>query len=435
MTFPTRIAFAEALSIVASVAAARRLPTETVTLARAHGRVLAHDLAATIDQPGFDNSAMDGFALRHEDLAVDAGSDTGRDTGTPTLRLVGEQFAGRTLELRIAAGECTRITTGAPLPAGADTVVMKENTLVEGDRVRVTQAPGRGQHVRRAGEDVRIGDALLSAGQLLTPSRIALAAGQGVDRVEVVRRPTVAVFTTGDELVEPGLPLQPGELYDSNRELLMGLLRAEGLEPVAWPRLPDDPQAVETALRHAGHAFDVVITCGGVSAGEKDHLPALFQRAGRLHFWKVRMKPGMPVLLAGSHSALDAAAGDGAAVEDSTTPGLGDALFLSLPGNPVSVLATFLTLGRALLDGLQGRAEPRPRLRARLRSDWRKTHERLEFLRGRLVCDDDGTLWVEPNPADGSHRMRAAADSDALIVLGEGEQTLAAGAVVDVMTY
>lgn len=426
MPFPTRIAFAEALSIIATVAAARRLPTESPSLARAHGRVLAHDLTAGIDQPGFDNSAMDGFALRHADLSMD---------GETTLRLVGEQFAGPTLDLRIGEGECTRITTGAPLPAGADTVVMKENAVVEDDRVRVIHAPKAGQHVRRAGEDVRVGDALLSAGQVLTPSRIALAAGQGVDRLTVARRPTVAVFTTGDELVEPGLPLRPGELYDSNRELLMGLLRAEGLEPVAWPRLPDDPQAVETALRHAGHAFDVVITCGGVSAGEKDHLPALFQRAGRVHFWKVRMKPGMPVLLAGSHPALDATGGNNDDVRDPATPGLGDALFLSLPGNPVSVLATFLTLGRALLDGLQGRAEPRSRLRARLRSDWRKTHERLEFLRGRLVCDDDGSLWVEPNPADGSHRMRAAADSDALIVLGEGEQTLATGAVVDVMTY
>jgi molybdopterin molybdotransferase len=297
--------------------------------------------------------------------------------------------------------------------------------LHEGERARgaAEALDDRGGAGGLAGEDLH-GDALLAAGQRLTPSRIALAAGQGMDRLEVVRRPTVAVFTTGDELVEPGLPLRPGELYDSNRELLMGLLRADGLEPVAWPRLPDEPEAVASALRHAGHAFDVVITCGGVSAGEKDHLPALLQAEGRVHFWKVRMKPGMPLLLAESHSALDGRGG-----------GLGEALFLCLPGNPVSVLATYLTLGRALLDGLQGRAEPRPRLRARLRTGWRKTHERLEFLRGMLSCDDDGVLWVEPNPADGSHRMRAAADSDALIVLGEGERTLEAGSAVDVLAY
>lgn len=416
MTFPTRIAFDEARAILARVAADRRLLAERVTLARAHGRVLAQELAAVVDQPGFDNSAMDGFALRHADLAADVET---------TLRLVGEQFAGAAGDRVVGAGECLRITTGAPLPAGADTVVMKENTLVEGERVIVRIAPKPGQHVRRAGEDVRVGDALLSAGQVLTPSRVALAAGQGMDRLDVAKRLTVAVFTTGDELVEPGLPLRPGELYDSNRELLMGLLRADGFEPVAWPRLPDDPAAIENALRHAGHAFDVVITCGGVSAGEKDHLPDLFRREGVIHFWKVRMKPGMPVLFAGSHSALD----------NPGTGGLGDALFLGLPGNPVSVLATYLTLGRTLLDGLQGRADARPRLRARLRTPWRKTHDRLEFLRGRLACDDDGMLWVEPNPADGSHRMRAAADSDALIVLGEGECALDAGAVVEVLTY
>ncbi len=407
MTFPTRIAFDDARRILGDVAASRRLPAEHVTLARAHGRVLAQPLVATLPQPGFDNSAMDGFAVRHADLDID---------GETSLALVGEQFAGRTLDLSVGANECVRITTGAPLPAGADTIVIKENTRLEGDRVCVPQAPNSGQHVRRAGEDVRIGDALLAAGQVLTPSRIALAAGQGVDRLEVVRRPTVAIFTTGDELVEPGLPLRPGELYNSNRELLMGLLRADGYEPVAWPNLTDNPAAIDAGLRHAGHAFDVVITCGGVSAGEKDHIPALLQAEGDVHFWKVRMKPGMPVLFA-----------DGGR--------LGEALFLCLPGNPVSVLATWLTLGRALLDGLQGRSEPRPRLRAHLRTEWRKTHDRLEFLRGRLSCDDEGRLQVEPNPADGSHRMRAAADSDALIVLGEGEMTLEAGSAVDVLPY
>ena len=407
MSFPTRIGFDDARRILEAVAARRRLPAELVSLARAHGRVLAQPLAATLPQPGFDNSAMDGFAVRHADLDAD---------GETSLKLIGEQFAGRTQALSVSAGDCVRITTGAPLPAGADTIIMKENTRLDGDTVRVLQAPKPGQHVRLAAEDVRIGDALLAQGQVLTPSRTALAAGQGMDRLEVVRRPTVAVFTTGDELVEPGLSLRPGELYNSNRELLMGLLRADGYEPVAWPNLIDEPAAIDAGLRHAGHAFDVVITCGGVSAGEKDHIPALLQAEGRVHFWKVRMKPGMPVLFA-----------DGGR--------LGEALFLCLPGNPVSVLATYLTLARTLLDGLQGRAEPRPRLRARLGAGWRKTHDRLEFLRGRLAYGDDGRLHVEPNPADGSHRMRAAADSDALIVLAEGEMVLEAGSVVEVLPY
>lgn len=402
--FPTRIAFDEASAILSRVAAGRRLATEHVALPRVHGRVLAQDVLATMPLPPFDNSAMDGFALRHADL---------RAGGETVLRLAGEQFAGRTLELRIGAGQCTRITTGAPLPAGGDTVVMKENTRVEGDAVRILVAPKQGSHVRRAGEDTQVGDDLLHAGEILTPARVALAASMGLASLDIAQRPTVAVFTTGDELVEPGLPLRPGEIYNSNREQLMGLLRADGLDPTAWPTLPDDPARIESALRDAAQAFDVVITCGAVSAGEKDHIPELLQARGRVHFWKVRMRPGMPLLF----GELDRA------------------LFLGLPGNPVSVLATYLTLGRNLLDGLQGRVEPRTRLFARLASSWHKAHERLEFLRGRLHSAGDGILYVEPNPADGSHRMRAAADSNALIVLGEDARDMAAGAVVEVLPY
>ena len=413
--FPTRIGFAQSCAIVDAAAAAHRLPAERATLPRAHGRVLAHDVDATIPQPPFDNAAMDGFALRHADIEGNDGA---------VLRLVGEQFAGRALELRLRAGECARITTGAPLPAGADTVVMKENARLEdthpdGNRIQVLTRPAYGQHVRHRGEDMQPGDRLLRAGEMLTPARIALAAAQGLPELAVARRPTVAVFTTGDELIEPGLPLAPGQIYNSNREQLMGLLRADGLEPTAWPTLPDDPAQVESALRHAGHAFDVVLTCGAVSAGEKDHIPALLQAQGRVLFWKVRMKPGMPLLLA----------------EGGGERALGTALFLCLPGNPVSVLATYLTLGRRLLDGLQGRSAPRPRWRARLASPWRKNHERLEFLRGRLQAQDDGGLLVVPDPADGSHRMRAAADSDVLIVLDEGLREYAAGDVVDVLPY
>jgi molybdopterin molybdotransferase len=404
--FPTRIAYDEARAIIARVALARRQPAQRLPLARAHGHVLAQDVVATLPMPTFDNAAMDGFALRHGDLPRE---------GEPRLRLCGEQFAGAPVSATVGAGECIRITTGAPLPAGADTVVMKEDAALDGDTVRLLRLPVAGQHVRRAGEDVRPGDALLHAGDVLTPSRIALAASQGLPELEVARRPTVAVFSTGDELVEPGMPLGPGQVYNSNREQLMGLLRAEGIEPVAWPTLPDDPAQVESALRHAGEAFDLVLTCGGVSAGEKDHLPALLQRRGRVHFWKTRMKPGMPALFA-----------DGGT--------LGPALFLCLPGNPVSVLATFLAFARPLLDGLQGRA-PRPAWRARLASAWHKRHERLELLRGRLLAGDDGTLQVEPNPADGSHRMRAAADSDALIVLDEGPRTYPAGTAVTVLPY
>ena len=402
--FPTRIGFQDALVVVRRIAAECRLPTERVAIKRADGRILAQDLVAPIDLPPFDNSRMDGFALRHADLLTD---------GATHLRVVAEQFAGLALGLTLQPSECARITTGAPLPAGADTVVMKESVSERDGRVAVHPGVRVGAYLGRAGEDVRCGEVVLHAGAPLTPARASLAAALGVAELEVVRRPTVAVFTTGDELVEPGLPLRPGQIYNSNRELLMGLLRAEGLEPVAWPTLPDDPARMETMLRDAASAFDVVVTCGGVSAGEKDHVPLLLERDGQIHFWKVRMKPGMPVLL----GAMDRA------------------MFLGLPGNPVSVLATFLALGRPLLDGMQGRTEPRAPRFARLTSPWSKSHERFEFLRGRLQHGEDGVLGVAPNAADASHRLRAASQSDALILLEEGLREYSAGSVVEVIEY
>lgn len=410
MKLPTAaLSFDEALAVVREVGEKHRLEAQSLALSRCHGRVLASEVAATMPLPSFDNSAMDGFALRHADA----------QDGETALRLVGEQFAGVASGVVVGPGECVRITTGALLPDGADTVTVKETArIVDNGYVQVPRSLSPGANIRRAAEDVRIGDCVLRAGQVLTPARVSLAASLGLASLQVSRRPTVAVFSSGDELVEPGMPLAPGEIYDSNRELLMGLLRADGLEPTAWPRLPDDQKRVEIALRDAACAFDLVITCGAVSAGEKDHIPMVLaeecrQGRGQMHFWKVRMKPGMPVLL----GTMD------------------QARLLGLPGNPVSVLATYLTLGRALIDGLQGRTEPRPVWRARLSSPVDKPHSRREFVRGVLSSADDGTLRVEPNPGTGSNRLRAAADSNALIIIADGPQSLAAGAVVDVLPY
>jgi molybdopterin molybdotransferase len=401
--FPTRIAFAEAEAIVRDIAAAHRLPIERVPTVRAAGRVLAEDVVAAIALPSFDNSAMDGYAVRAADTSMPSAS----------LRLIGEQFACAPQGFRVGLGECVRITTGAPMPEGADAVVMKENTRIDGERIELATAIARDAHVRHAGEDVAIGDLLLHSGTRLTPVQASLAAAVGFAELPVARRPTVAVFTTGDELRPPGQPLEPGTIYDSNRTLLMAMLVAEGLEPFAWPILPDDPDRMRAMLRDAGNAFDVVITCGGVSAGEKDHLPALIGELGRIHCWKVLMRPGMPLLF-GS---------------------VGQAQVLALPGNPVSVLATLLTFGRQLLRGLQGDAATLPRFAARLSMPIDKTHDRREFQRGRLDFGDDGMLRVAPHPATASHRLRGAADSDCLIVLPEGPQELPVDAVVEVLRY
>jgi molybdopterin molybdotransferase len=399
--FPTGISFDEAATILDRVGAQSRLPAEDCTLSRAPGRVLAEDLLAPIDLPAFDNSAMDGFAARAADLSDGA-----------VLRLVGERFAGGSAdEPRVGEGECLRITTGAPIPAGADTVVIKENCRVAGESVQVQLAPAAGANVRRAAEDVRVGDVVLKAGSVLTPAALGLAAALGQPSLRIHRRPTVALFTTGDELRPPGSTLARGEIFDSNRALLQALLLAEGLEPVAWPVLPDDPARIEVAMRDAADAFDLVITCGGVSAGEKDFLPSLMSSLGTVHLWKVRMRPGMPLLAAQVEQCQ----------------------FLCLPGNPVSVLATFLTLGRRLLDAMQGRRVPRPRRYAKLSGPLKKRHERREFLRGRLACDESGQWSVLPNPADGSHRLRAVAEADALIVVPEGSGEWAEGAVMEVL--
>ncbi|MCC4620918.1 molybdopterin molybdotransferase MoeA [Xanthomonas cassavae CFBP 4642] len=400
---PTRIAYAQALQILHAVAGANRPPDETIATARADGRICAGDLIAPLALPAFANSAMDGFALRHADL-VEA---------QPRLQLVGEQFAGERWDGTLGPGQCLRITTGAPLPAGADTVVPKEDTEERDGLVLIRTAPGAGASVRLAGSDVRAGDLVIQAGQVLTPARIGLAAALGVSRLAVAPRPTIAVLATGDELVEPGMPLGPGQIYNSNRDMLMAQLRALGYAPTAWPTLPDDPQRIRTMLEDAAAAFDVVITCGGVSAGEKDYLPRLIGELGQIHFWRVRMRPGMPAVLGQ----------------------IGRCVILGLPGNPVSVLATLIAYGVPLLDGLQGRSEPRPLWNAALASPWEKRHDRLEFLRGRLECGADGRLSALPHRGDASHLLRGAADSNALIVLPEQARRFEAGEIVRVIPY
>ena len=404
MSFPTSIDFATALAIVRDTGARHRTPVAALGLREARGHALAQEIAAPIALPSFDNSAMDGFALRADDLHAD---------GETRLRLAGTQYASVDLEQRIGAGECLRITTGAAMPADADTVVIKENTRVEGEDVICVPGTARGANVRLAGSDCPQGATMFEAGSTLGCAGLGLLAALGFATVPVHRRPSVAVFTTGDELKPVGTPLRRGEIFDSNRVLLQSLLAEEGIDTLSWPALPDDPARLASALRDAASSYDVVITCGGVSAGEKDHLPALLREHGRVHFWKVMMRPGMPLLFGEWDRAL----------------------FLGLPGNPVSVLATFRQLALPLLDAMQGRTDRAPALRARLLAPVRKSHARLEFRRARLSCGEDGGLGVRPHPADGSHQQRGAAESNALMVLAEGTRELSVDDIVEVIPY
>ena len=400
--FPIGLGIAEAQACIVEIATKYKLPAQSVPLEAALDRVLANDIAAPFDVPGFVNSAMDGFAVRGVDLP---------EFGEKMFRLIGEVFAGGGEAPHIAADACVRITTGAPLPRGADTVVMKENTRSDGECISVAAGTAAGANVRPAGEDFRAGDLALKRGMRLTPARLGAIASFGFATVEVVQRPRVVLLTTGDELVAPGQPLGFGQIHDSNRYSLGALLEQHGAALVRHERLRDDPAALRAALCSAGDDAELIISSGGVSAGEADYLPRLVAEVGKVYFWKVRIKPGMPFLCGR----------------------VGNALVCALPGNPVSGIATFLTLVKPALDAMRGATESAAKLRARLKMSIRKQHTRAEFQRARLESDESGVLWATSLKQQGSGMLRGVAEADALIVLPEAAREYFAGEVVDIM--
>lgn len=400
--FPTGLGLAEARARIADIAGLHVLPAESIALESSLGRVLAEDVTAPFDVPGFVNSAMDGYALHSGDL----------DANAPTrLRLAGTILAGGAEIPRVERGSCVRITTGAPLPQGADTVVMKENTCIDGDAILIEPGTPAAANVRLAGEDYLRGDSALRAGMTLTPARVGVLASFGFTRVAVTRRPRAILLTTGDELIAPGRPLGYGQIHDSNRYSLGALLEQNGVEIVRHERLRDDPPSLRDALARASGDADLIVTSGGVSAGEADYLPRLLAEIGQVDLWKVRIKPGMPFLFGR----------------------IGEALVFSLPGNPVSGVATFLAFVRPALDAMTRRRATGPLLRARLTEAVQKAHSRTEFLRAALTCDESGLLHATPLRKQGSGQLRGVAEADALIVLPEAAGEYPLGTVVDVV--
>ena len=400
--FPIGLSVDDACARIVAVAAQHKLAPESVALESALGRVLACNVVAPFDVPGFANSAMDGFAVRGADLPT---------AGEKAFRLIGEIFAGGGEAPEVTAQACIRITTGAPVPQGADTVVMKENARVEGDSVSITAGTEAGANVRPAGEDYAGGDEALFAGMRLTPARLGALASFGFDTVEVTHRARAVLLTTGDELIAPGLKLGFGQIHDSNRYSLGAMLEQAGVVLLRHERLRDDPAALRDALDRAGHEADLVISSGGVSAGEADYLPRLIAEIGTVHFWKVRIKPGMPFLC--GH--------------------VGKALVCALPGNPVSGIAIFLTLVRPALDAMTGAQTAGIRLYARLAHAIHKRHSRTEFLRARIECDASGVLWASSLRQQGSGMLRGVAEADALIVVPESVERCAIGSVIEVL--
>ncbi|WLH48758.1 molybdopterin molybdotransferase MoeA [Pseudomonas beijingensis] len=360
-------------------------PVQRVGLDQALARVLAADIVCPVNLPAWDNSAMDGYALRAADLPVDGGY----------LALAGRIAAGDGPGEPLQAGQVVRIFTGAPLPPGADTVVPQESCQVDGERVWLPSV-NSGDHVRKEGEELRRGDRLLEAGTRLRAQELGLLAGAGVPQVDVYRPLQVGLLSSGDELREPGEPLAPGQIYNSNRHSLAALLRGWGVEVHDFGVMPDQLSASRQALRLAAAECDVLITSGGVSVGEEDHLKQAIEALGSIDLWRLAIQPGKPL-----------AFGDVAGKP-----------WIGLPGNPSAALITALIVVRPFLFRAQGMDKVLPvPLQLPAGFDWLKRNRRRQYLRARLVADANGHLCVELHPQQSSAMLTAACWADGLAVV------------------
>jgi molybdopterin molybdotransferase len=370
----------DALACLAAGAAPHRITqTETLSTFDALGRVLAQDVASTLDVPPADNTSMDGYAMRAADVPA-AG----------TLLTVAQRIPAGHVGQPLLTGTAARIFTGGQVPEGADTVVMQEQCESVAPApggglgaVRVNTVPAAGQWIRRRGEDVRQGEAVLRAFERLSPQALGLAASVGAGELTVLRRPRVAIFSTGDELMMPGEPLRPGAIYNSNRFVLRGLAQAAGCEATDLGIVPDRLDATREALRTAAQGHDLIVTSGGVSVGEEDHLKPAAQAEGHIEHWQMAIKPGKPLAFGSIRRA------DGSS-----------ALLVGLPGNPVSSFVTWLLAVRAVLRTLQGMAPALPTaLPMRADFDWPRPDRRREFLRARINAE--GGLELYANQSSG----------------------------------
>jgi molybdopterin molybdotransferase len=377
---------------------------ETALLTAAAGRVLAQDVVAAIDLPPHPNSAVDGYAIDHADLSPN---------GETVLPVGGRAAAGHPLGRAIRAGEAIRIFTGAPMPEGADTVMMQEDCVLEPAGVRLRAGLRKGANRREAGEDVARGSVALSAGRRLRAADLGLLAALGRREVPVFRRLRVALLSTGDEVSEPGETLRPGAIYDANRYMLMALLGAIGCAVTDFGIRPDREAALADALAAAAAEHDLIVTSGGVSAGDEDHVRAAIERLGRLDFWRLAVKPGRPVALGQVRGVP----------------------LIGLPGNPVAAAVIFIVLARPVILRLAGAVEPPPPLyRVAASFAYRKKPGRREYVRARLERGPEG-LRAFKYDKDGAGILSSITRSDGLVVLDEAAVDLAPGTPVDFLPF
>ena len=357
---------------------------EVVALRQALDRILAADVHSPIEVPNHTNSAMDGYALRFADL------------DKTSLQMIGTAWAGRAFNGSVGPGESVRIMTGAVLPDGADTVVMQEHVERDGDVIRVAGGQREGQHVRHAGEDLARGGTALRAGRRLLAADIGMVASLGVSELPVLRQPQVAFFSNGDELRSIGQPLALGEVYDSNRYTLHGMLTRAGVTFNDLGVVPDDREQIQNTFLRAASMADVVITSAGASVGDADYVKEVLDEIGQVNFWKIAMKPGRPLSFGR----------------------IGDSLFFGLPGNPVSVMVTFYQFVLPALKHLSGEIAWQPlRLRARTTDRLKKRPGRTEFQRGFLSQDESGDLVVATTGEQGSGILSSMSQANCFVIL------------------
>lgn len=378
---------------------------EQVPLRRALGRTLAQDIAAPIAVPGYDNSAVDGYAVRFDDL------DPARET---VLRCVDRAAAGHGATMALGPGEAIRIFTGAMLPEGADVVIMQEDCLREADLVTIRPGIERGANLRRAGEDVARNSLALGAGRRLGPADLGLLAALGFVEVPVRRRLSVALLSTGDEVREPGETLRPGQLHDANRYVLAGMLERLDVDVSDLGIVRDDATTLGEALRRAAESNDLIVTSGGVSTGEEDHVRAAIANHGSLYFWRLAIKPGRPVAMG----------------QIGATPLAG------LPGNPVAALLTFALVARPMIEALSGTA-PHIARRFRVTSAfaYRKKAGRREYVRVSLDRPAAALATATRYRKEGAGMLTSLTETDGLVELPEELTKLQAGTEVDFLPY